>query len=181
GGSDADQLLLSEGDQIRAQTDTRETHNTFTRFALQLDGSTTTVNNYNKLQADPDLGLVDANRNGIPDFAYVTGTGANDRITLTDGGLDASGRRKVNVKVEAFRDSARTGLIGTALTYTIVVGVDTEGGIRIDGSFGDDQITIAPTLTVDVTAYGGDGNDIIQGGGGNDVLYGEKGNDTIRG
>lgn len=32
-----------------------------------------------------------------------------------------------------------------------------------------------------MTAYGGDGNDILQGSGGPDVLYGEKGSDTIRG
>src|SRR5262249_54634391 len=66
GGSNADQLLLSEGDQVRQNSDTRNSNNIFTRFALPLDGSTTTVNNYNKLKADPDLGLVDANRNGIP-------------------------------------------------------------------------------------------------------------------
>ena len=180
GGANADQLMLSSGDQIRQGSSTRDTNNVFTRFQLQLDGGGGTVTNYNELRLDADIGLTDANRDGVPDFAYVTGTGANDSITLTDGGLDAQGRRRINVVVNAYRDAARTGLIRSE-NYTITVGVDTEGGIRIDGSVGDDLIEIDPALTVETTVYGGDGNDTIRGGGGNDLIYGEKGNDTIQG
>jgi Ca2+-binding RTX toxin-like protein len=178
------------GDGIAQSSNTRETNNIFTRFSIPLvaDPSLhiapgTLTNNYNSLRNDPDIGLVDADRNNVPDFAYVTGTGGNDRITITPMPPDAAGRTRVHVKVEAL-----TAPLGT-LEYDITVGLSgpnansdgTDGPIRVDASTGDDQIIIDPGVTLDVTVYGGDGNDTIQGGGGNEQLFGEKGNDSITG
>lgn len=69
-----------------------------------------------------------------------------------------------------------------SVQHLIVVGQDTEGGIRIDGSVGDDKIEIlGDDGGMDVTVYGGAGNDGIFGGRGNDALFGDDGNDTIVG
>ncbi|HEX8203803.1 MAG TPA: calcium-binding protein, partial [Isosphaeraceae bacterium] len=84
-------------------------------------------------------------------------------------------------EVKAYRDPARTVLIGELPPSTIVVGADTEGGVRIDSSVGDDEVLIDATLAVDVTVYGGRGNDTIRGGAGADILVGGEGDDTIRG
>lgn len=182
GGSDADQLLVSLGDQIRSATDSRETINVFSRFPLQLDGAfTTKVNNHDRLIADVDLGAANANRDAVPDLAYVTGTGAHDQITLTNSGKNAAGQTVVTVRVQPFRNADRTGPIGTPFTYTITIGKDTEGPIRIDGSVGNDLISVAESIVTEVTIYGGDGNDTLEGGGGRDTLFGEAGDDQIRG
>src|SRR5262249_2966473 len=141
----------------------------FTRFALVADDAgPPRVNAYNTFKNSADIGLRDDNRNKIPDFAYVTGTGANDVIKLTDGGTDAAGRRKVVVTVQAFRFFDHTGKPIRTDTYTIVVGVDTEGPIRIDGGAGDDLVTVAQTLKVDTVVYGGEDDDTIETAGGKD-------------
>jgi Ca2+-binding RTX toxin-like protein len=174
----ANELLLTHGDLLRAAQEP-VANQIFTRFKLTLDDLSGTVNEYDRLAKDPDGGLRDDNHNKVPDFAYVTGTGANDRIRLTNAGVDAAGRRIVKVFIDAYSDTARTHLIRSD-SYTIVIGKDTEGLIRIDGGAGDDEITVDPTLTVETLIYGGDGDDTIQGGSGKDRIYGEEGNDFIQ-
>src|SRR5262249_44895392 len=183
-GASADDITLANGDVMSADAPP-SVDMAFSRFSMMLNDLSGRYVPYDKLRANvagtglingkQPTGLVDLNRNGIPDFAYVTGTGAHDRITLYDGGLDAQGRRKILVTVEAYSDAAHTLRIGQALPYTIVVGVDTEGPIRIDGQAGDDVITVAATLKNKMTIYGGQGNDTITSGAGDDNIYGEQG------
>src|SRR5262245_23189810 len=109
-------------------------------------------NNYDVLANDPDIGL----RAGSP--AYVTGTGAHDRITLTR--LNAT---QVTVTVEAFADTAHTmaitvpGTSTTTYTYTI----NTAHDILVEAGFGDDLIIVDATLTANtnITVRGMAGND----------------------
>ena len=174
-GSTADEQLLTRGDAIRSGSDTRETDNIVTRFDLQLNGSTTLVNNYETLRDDPDIGLVDRDHNSVPDFAYVTGTGGYDEIVLTSGGVGVT-----NVTVNAYREAARTNLIRSE-SYTITQGVDTDGSIVIDSSINDDYVNVSSAVTVGVVIRGGDGDDVLIAGSGNDVVRGEDGNDAIYG
>ncbi len=174
-GLSAEERLLSSGDTIRSGSVTRETDNIVTRFDLQLNGSGTLVNNYEILSTDADIGLRDSDRDGVPDFAYVTGTGAHDLITLTDLGGGVT-----QVQIDAYFDSAMTDLIRSD-SYTITQGVDTEGGIVIDSSVGDDLIQIDAAVTTDVLVHAGQGDDVVESGSGNDRLFGEDGNDVISG
>ena len=167
--------LLSSGDTIRHGSITRETNNIVTRFDLQLNGSGTLVNNYEILASDPDIGLRDTDRDGVPDFAYVTGTGAHDLITLTDLGGGVT-----QVQIDAFYDSGMTDLIRSD-SYTITQGIDTEGRIVIDSSVGDDTVLIDAAVTTNVMVQAGQGDDVVESGSGNDRIYGEDGNDTVSG
>ena len=174
-GTTPEERLLSSGDTIRHGSVTRETDNIVTRFDLQLHSGGALVNNYEVLASDPDIGLRDSNRDGVPDFAYVTGTGAHDLITLTDLGGGVT-----QVQIDAFYDSAMTDLIRSD-SYTITDGIDTEGGIVIDSSVGDDMVQIEAAVTANVLVHGGQGDDVIESGSGNDRLFGEDGNDVISG
>jgi hypothetical protein len=62
---------LAGGDQIRFRSDSRDTHNIFTRFPLEHETGITLVNNYDRLANDADIGLRKS-RNGKPYFAYET-------------------------------------------------------------------------------------------------------------
>jgi len=174
-GSTAGEQLISSGDTIRQGSVTRETNNIVTRFDVQLNGSASMVNNYEILASDPDIGLRDSDRDGVPDFAYVTGTGAHDLITLTDLGGGVT-----QVQIDAYLDSGMSSLIRSE-SYTITQGVDTEGGIVIDSSVGDDRVQIEAAVTANVLVHGGQGDDVIESGSGNDRLYGEDGNDVVSG
>ena len=174
-GSTAGEQLISSGDTIRKGSVTRETNNIVTRFDVQLNGSSSMVNNYEILASDPDIGLRDSDRDGVPDFAYVTGTGAHDLITLTDLGGGVT-----QVQIDAYLDSGMTNLIRSE-SYTITQGVDTEGRIVIDSSVGDDVVQIEAAVTANVLVHGGQGDDVIESGSGNDRLYGEDGNDVVSG
>ncbi len=174
-GSTTGEQLISSGDTIRKGSVTRETNNIVTRFDTQLNGSASMVNNYEILASDPDIGLRDSDRDGVPDFAYVTGTGAHDLITLTDLGGGVT-----QVQVDAFLDSDMINLIRSE-SYTITQGVDTEGPIVIDSSVGDDVVQIEAAVTTNVLVHGGQGDDVIESGSGNDRLYGEDGNDVVSG
>ena len=167
--------LLSSGDTIRKGSVTRETNNIVTRFDLQLHGGSTLVNNYEILAADPDIGLRDSDHDGVPDFAYVTGTGAHDLITLTDLGDGVTA-----VQIDAFFDSDMTELIRRD-SYTITQGIETEGRIVIDSSVGDDVVQIDAAVSSSLLVHAGQGDDVIEGGSGNDRLYGEDGNDVVSG
>jgi hypothetical protein len=83
-GVNTNQLLLSDGDVIRRGSSDAARENPFivTRGDLQHDNAVAQPNNYLYLRNDPDIGLRDDDRDGVPNLAYVTGTGAFDRITL---------------------------------------------------------------------------------------------------
>lgn len=119
---------------------------------------------YDRL-ADPNLLGV---KSGAP--AYVTGTGANDTITITRTGTNTA-----LVVVQAFNDAAHTSAIdvpgpdrvflgkeavnpttytvsGTIFSYTI----DTTNGIVIDGGELSDWINVDADLAGTITIRGGD-------------------------
>ena len=173
----ADQRMLASGDAIQFNSQTRETTNIVTRFPLRLEHDARDSHNFIHLACDADIGLVDRNDNGVPDFAYVTGTGAHDRITLTQR-VDGS----VAVTVEAFRNRRMLSrdLIASQ-RYTVRPGVDTDRGIVIDTSVNDDLVRVNSDFDMDVTIRGGDGNDRLYGGSGDDHLYGEAGDDMLFG
>lgn len=133
----------------------------FSRFPLmEGDGNadtTITRNAFDQLANDPDIGL----RPNSP--AYVTGTGAFDRITITR--TDAF---SAQVSVQAFRDSTFANQIG-AYSYS----VDTARGILIEAGRSVDRVVLDATLGVPVTIRGGQGADQIQINGlaGMDAAY----------
>ncbi len=174
-GTTPQERLLSSGDTIRHGSVTRETNNIVTRFDLQRHSGGAMVNNYEILASDPDIGLRDSDRDGVPDVAYVTGTGAHDLITLTDLGGGVT-----QVQIDAFFDSDMTDLIRSD-SYTITQGIDTEGRILIDSSVGDDVVQIEAAVTANMLVHGGQGDDVIESGSGNDRLFGEDGNDVVSG
>ena len=52
---------------------------------------------------------------------------------------------------------------------------------EVNSDGGDDQVTVAPSITLPVTMRGGYGNDVLRGGSGNDRLFGGGGNDRVFG
>ena len=140
--------LTVEGDVMEhgASDSSRGSHHIVTRFGLELEHSSGTNNNYASLRDDSDIGLKDSDRDGVPDYAYVTGTGASDRIRI-----EQTSSTSYDVSVEAYTDSTWSTLLGTN-SYTITIGTHTEGGILIDGSFGDDSIYFEYDADVDVFA-----------------------------
>ncbi|MCC7420189.1 MAG: cadherin domain-containing protein [Planctomycetaceae bacterium] len=163
-GVTSGQTLLTSGDVIRLGSVTRENPYFVTRFDLQRQGSFAVAepNNYLLAANDSDIGLRDNNRDGTPDFAFVTGTGAHDRITLTR--VDST---TVSVLVEAFSNAARTTLIASE-TYNIDLTTDTEGSILIDGGINRDEIIIDGTIAATIRLRGGTGLDGVSGEG--DIL-----------
>ena len=179
GGADetADQRMLASGDVVRFASQTRETNNIITRFPLRNEHTATNLNNYNQLANDADIGLVDRNNNSVPDFSYVTGTGAHDRITLTE---QADG--SIRVTVQAYRNAKMAaGDLIASQTSTVQPGVDTDGRIVIDASVNHDLVRVNSNVDLSVKICGGDGNDRLHGGLGTDQLYGEAGDDSLFG
>ncbi|WP_198000009.1 Calx-beta domain-containing protein [Gimesia alba] len=140
-----------------------------TRFDLDRYGnpSVSEYNNYELLANDSDLGLRDDSNNGIPDLAYVTGTGAHDQIALTNTGTDT-----VTVTIKAYSDEARTTQIGSTFSYTIDLTSDTDGEILIDAGIGVDEIVIDATIDASFRIRGGGGADTFRLSGSPDVLTG---------
>lgn len=189
---------LANGDIIPQGSTVREEPFIVTRFDLnerqEIDNVYQTVsepNNYLQAANDPDIGLSDDDGDGIPNIAYITGTGGHDIITLTSG-LNNT----VNVTVRAFADSAKTSIyvnndpavtLATIETYTIDLSSDTEGEILIDASINDDDIIIDSSINASIRIRGGSGNDVIHFIGdsptGNPsrtyTIDGEGGNDVI--
>lgn len=143
--------LTSSGDVIRLGSNTRENPFIVTRY--DLTHPVTEPNNYLLIANDPDIGLRDSDANGVPDLAFVSGTGAHDRITLANGGGST-----VNVTVQAYSDVAKTVLISTE-SYSITLGVDTEGEILIDAGINSDDIVIDGTIAATFRVRGGEGRD----------------------
>src|SRR5690606_8604567 len=111
-------------------------------------------NNFQELADDPNIGLRDVNGNGIPDLAYVTGTGAHDRISVVAGGGSAQ------VTVDAFNDAARTNSI-RSFAYPINLLTHTDGPILVDAGLNDDRIEFDTSLAGNFRIRGGAGTDLL--------------------
>jgi len=147
-----------------------------TRFPLAIQNNPGGFQNpYNVLVNDPDIGVADKNGNGVPDYAYVTGTGAHDQISIFENSAGS-----ISVNVAAFSDTARLNLI-RSFSYVLTPGIDTELGIQVLAGPGWDQVVVSTNVDIPVEISGGAGNDILIGGNGNDTLSGGAGNDTLSG
>ncbi len=148
------QGLLTSGDVIRTVFNTRVNPFIVTRFNLLHDpitgGTVQQPNNYLLAANDPDIGLRDNNRNGIPDLAYVTGTGAHDQITLNANGT------LVNVVVNANDNSTKTNLIASE-AYSINLATDTEGELLLDASINNDEVFVDARIGANFRLRGGTG------------------------
>ncbi len=150
----ADQRLLASGDVIRRGSVTREDPFIITRYDLQhLGAAVPEPNNYLLAANDGDIGLRDADSSGRPDLAYVTGTGANDLVTLANGGGGI-----VNVGVNPFNDQARSTAISSE-SYTIDLATDTDGTILVDASINADEVRVDATIDAAFRVRGGQGVD----------------------
>lgn len=91
-------------------------------------------------------------------------------------------------------------VVGTNKSDSINIGLNQAGGLVVDvnghsdvfpvanvtyiaviGKNGNDTITVAADVLIDVAMYGGNGNDKLTGGGGDDALQGGNGKDRIVG
>ena len=150
-----DTNLLSRSDLIvgSAFNTNRVNIDFFTRFDLATDsGSPATQNSYGELANDADIGP----KAGFP--AYVTGTGAFDKITLRNSGTPGM----VRVEVEAHRDNTFSNLIAST-SYD----VSPANGILIEAGFSTDQVVINANINASVTVRGMNGSDqlILMGNG----------------
>jgi hypothetical protein len=150
----ADQELLTSGDVIRVGSNTRENPFIVTRFDLPHDNPVTEPNNYLLAANDADIGLRDDDLDGIPNLAYVSGTGAHDRITL------GANTGRVDVTVNANRNQARTSSIASEF-YSINLSSDTEGGILVDASINSDEVVVDARATTNFRLRGGTGVDPV--------------------
>ena len=181
----------------------------FTRFDLFNDVGNL-VNNYEQIANDPDigprddLGMVDNDGNevgnGVPDLAYVTGTGLHDHIIITP---DADTAGLLQVEVRVYREPrGNNGQFSPAAlvdvdTYEIQHGLQfmntggaievsgTDGRVRIDAGAGDDLIDLESVddtndeFSFEIDA--GSGADRVLGSHVNDIIFGGAGDDFIRG
>jgi len=150
--------LTASGDVISVPPGLMVNPHMVTRFDLAHVNAVAEPNNYLLAANDPDIGLRDANGNGRPDLAYVTGTGAHDIITLTSGAAGV-----VNVQVQAFSDAAHTALIATE-SYTINLATEADA-ILIDGGINRDDIIIDGRINRTIRVRGGIGLDGVTGEG----------------
>jgi Ca2+-binding RTX toxin-like protein len=100
---------------------------------------------------------------GQPDTVIVNGTNGNDVATVTG-------------------DGSGVAVFGLAATVHIT-GAESTDQLHVNGLAGDDVIE-ASTLTpgaIQLTADGGDGNDVLVGSAGNDTLLGGNGDDVLIG
>jgi hypothetical protein len=146
--------LIASGDVIRLGSVTRDDPFMVTRYDLTHDIAVTEANNYLLAANDADIGLRDADGNGTPDLAYVTGTGANDTI-----GLSNAGGGVVNVAVNPFNDQARSSAIGAGESYTVDLSTDTDGEILLDAGVNADAVQLDATIATDFRLRGGEGAD----------------------
>jgi len=101
----------------------------------------------------------------------VTGTDAADSVQI----LATSAGTQPMLTVEVW-----TGDSGTVANFPL----SQVTGVKVDGLGGNDQLFVDRTssdvdLTVPVTLFGGEGDDVLVGGGGVDELVGGSGNDWI--
>jgi hypothetical protein len=106
---------------------------------------------YVQLQLDPNVG---AN----PAFHYVTGTGANDIITITKTGANAA-----TVKVQPFNNNTYTSTLivpgGKATSFSYTIPLDKP--IQVYGGPSDDRFVIDNDLGTTVTFFGMAGTDSL--------------------
>ncbi|WP_197998444.1 tandem-95 repeat protein, partial [Gimesia aquarii] len=152
---------LAHGDVILTGVENNDREDPFmvTRFDLDRvnDVKVTNYNNYGLIASDTDIGLRDSNNNGIPDIAYVTGTGAHDRITITKG----TGSN-IDVLIEAYSDTAMTSSLAMPETYSINLDTESDGTLLIDLGIGDDEIVIDSTIDALIRVRGGGGDDTLK-------------------
>jgi Ca2+-binding RTX toxin-like protein len=134
---------------IDASADQLANFNMFTRFPLQKGNGAAAGDTY--VPFDRLARTV-----GTPKYgpAYVTGTGAHDRITITK-----AGRNQATVNVEAFENPDFTSQINATYTYTLR---NIANGIIVTAGWGDDLVIIDSRLGEDLEVYGMAGNDKIQ-------------------
>ena len=140
----------------------------FSRYPM-VRGDSNTQNN-NDLEARQgqqtpfDQLRVDINVGENPNLQYISGTGANDIITITRGAGNTA-----NVTVQAFAETTYTTAINVPgtnkTTYTYTVNLDRR--LLIQGGLGDDRIVIDGDLGTTVTISGMQGTDhlVVYGGG----------------
>lgn len=83
------------------------------------------------------------------------------------------------INTDAFRDIDIAANIET-LNFSLGAGNDVLTGTVVPNGLGAGK-GVAASATVNFTAFGGDGNDVITGGLGADVIYGGTGADTLSG
>lgn len=98
-------------------------------------------------------------------YLYVQGTNSDDYLQVTQSNNRLSVYNAKIYKNGSYVDSIDANSVLKVAIY----------------GYGGNDIINASTLTKDVYASGGDGNDVIYGGAGNDALYGDGGVDTIYG
>ncbi len=113
-------------------------------YAVTFGGDNDDYSPYDILARTENLGL------RANSAAYVTGTGAFDRITVSR--VDAI---TANVTVEAFREATFTNQIRGTLTYLVSLVND----ILLEGGFGDDLFLLDGDLNAKVTVHGMAGSD----------------------
>lgn len=123
----------------------------FSRFPLMRGDGNMNVdlrtNSYEQLVNDADIGRADS---GVE---FVTGTGVNDRITIT---RTAPGR--ASVLVQAFSSAA----FNTSTVYSYSYDISTTNGVLVDAGLRDDQIILVGDLGTQVTVRGGAGSDTLE-------------------
>jgi Ca2+-binding RTX toxin-like protein len=93
---------------------------------------------------------------------YITGTGANDKITLTPAGDLPT----VGVVVDAYADAGFSTLISSYSYFA-----STTNGLVIDTGFGNDQVILNAPINCPITIHGHVGQDqIIVNGTGNETV-----------
>lgn len=131
---------------------------TFSRFDL-MEGDDNTdpfveVNAWSHLVNDADIGA----RAGVD---YVTGTGALDRITITD-----LNNGQARVDVEVYDNATAMSLTpppgAIYMSQFISYNVSTTGTIIVDAGFRDDEIILVGNLSSLVTVFGGGGADSLE-------------------
>lgn len=113
------------------------------------------------------------------DEFHVRGSAGNNSMKMGESGaavyIEASGDTKADIKV--------SGNVPSEMTFALGAGNDTftaDAVTAISAAHIDSAVTSLSKLTlVDLTIYGGDGNDTLTGGNGDDVLYGGNDNDTL--
>lgn len=175
---------LIAGDVVRADPldeSPKEAPTIVTRFPLPRESGVSEPTNYHKIASDPLIGLRDDDSDGVPNLAYVTGTGAFDKITLE---RDATNPDLVHVTVAAYYDADYTVLIAST-TYDIDLALDTEGEILIDSSRSGDLIEIDASIAASIRIRGmlGDDQVVLKGNGASALrsftFDGEGDNDTL--
>jgi len=147
----SDLQLMALNSNMRAGIGADRAHRHLTPRFLLPSQSGGFNHDFNNLAGDPNIGLRDDDANGVPDFAYIAGTGANDIIEL-----QSVGDNTINVTITPYSDAERLNAIAVVPeTFTLVTGVDTDGEILIDAGYNNDEIRIIGDLNANVQLLGG--------------------------